>query len=32
MLVVGDSSRLLVVLVFVTANDNTNDDDEVGTK
>jgi hypothetical protein len=30
--VVGDSSRLLVILVVVTDNDNTNYDDEVGTK
>lgn len=29
---VGDSSRLLVILVVVTDNDNTNYDDEVGTK
>ena len=29
---VGDSSRLPVILVVVTDNDNTNDDDEVGAK
>ena len=29
---VADSSRLLVILVVVTDNDNANYDDEVGTK
>ena len=29
---VGDSSRLFVILVVVTDNDNANYDDEVGTK